>query len=231
MRPEALRCDISSYFMLGAFSDGMELLESQPAVARWWFRNFNSQTPKTIHLDVEGDGLPSNLDSDLVLTDLSKKAGYVEFQGQRKRGLLVFFIGASAITVSKFERATLAGQPRIVGLSGSCTPMANSGIEYDQSFEVQANRANLRRPVGGPRDRESLCKAGDADRCMSVAEGKPREEALEFLLAACSAKDGSRVAAAQGCDAVADTFRAVGDVATAQRYRRRACALDASVCR
>jgi hypothetical protein len=229
-RPEALRCDVSSYSMWGDFSDGLILVESQPVTARWWFRSFNSQTPKTTFLDVQGDGIASNLDPDVVLTDLSKKSAYVEFQGQRKRGLLVFFMDGDAISVTKFERATLAGQPRIVGLSGPCTAMANSGIEYDQSFETQANK-KVRRPVSASKDPESLCKAGNADHCLAVAEAKPRDEALEFFIAACSATDGSRAAAAKGCQVVSDTFRSVGDVASARRYRKRACTLEPSGCR
>jgi hypothetical protein len=171
-RPKTVRCRIDTKAIWGLFSGGAEMLESTPVAMDVEVYRFQGQTPSF-------NGSPSSGDlpyGDLVLADMSRDAGFIQFTGTEKsRGGSDYFF--SIDDDGKFRLTLLRafdfhGQIRVRASSGACVP-----VEPPKPKALPAAA-----------QAEALCERGDADGCVAAGAGietKNKLSALTFYLRGC----------------------------------------------
>jgi hypothetical protein len=195
-RPKDLRCQLSDRSTWGLFTDGPELLESQPYQRELTFWDFDGQTP------LRGSDT-------LVLRDMSRKAQFINFEGGRNAQYFFVFDDDGAIKLIFAEGANFRGQPRLVTTSGDCVPSKRSVAVAKGHPEIS------------PTDDEA-CINGDAKVCMTIAARNEDGIALVYFRRACEGGELSGCDQAAdlyervGDKAKATKYRSMGHSASAK---------------
>jgi hypothetical protein len=194
-RPKDIRCQLTDRSTWGLFSDGPELLESQPYQRELTFWDFDGQTP------LRGSDT-------LVLRDLSRKAQFVNFEGGRNAQYFFVFDDDGAIKLIFAEAANFRGQPRLVTTSGDCAPSKRT---------VAVARRDISQI---PATEDDACNGGDAKACLRIASQNEDGIALVYFRRACEGGELSGCDQAAdlyervGDKGRAGKYRAMGHVAT-----------------
>jgi hypothetical protein len=171
-RPKTIRCRIDTRAVWGLFSGGAEMLESTPVSIDVEVYRFQGQTPAFNGSSSLGE-VPYG---DLVLADMSRDAGFIQFTGTPgSRGSSDYFF--SIDDDGKFRLTLLRafdfhGQLRVRASSGSCVP-------------VEASKPKTL-PTGA--EAEELCERGNIDGCLTAGaavEAKNKMSALSLYLKGC----------------------------------------------
>jgi hypothetical protein len=158
-RPKDIRCQLSDRSTWGLFSDGPELLESQPYQRELTFWDFDGQTP------LRGSDT-------LVLRDLSRKSQFVNFEGGRNAQYFFVFDDDGAIKLIFAEAANFRGQPRLVTTSGDCVPSKRTVAVAKGISQIPATE-------------DDACNGGDAKACLRIASQNEDGIALVYFRRAC----------------------------------------------
>lgn len=171
-RPKTIRCHVDTRAVWGLFSGGAEMLESTPVSLDVEVYRFQGQTPAFNGSSSLGE-VPYG---DLVLSDMSREAGFIQFTGTpTSRGASDYFF--SIDDDGKFRLTLLRafdfhGQLRVRASSGSCVP-----------FDPPKPR-----PLPPDAQAEAMCERGEIDGCLAAGaavEAKNKMSALSLYLKGC----------------------------------------------
>ena len=171
-RPKTVRCRIDTRAVWGLFSGGAEMLESTPVSMDVEIYRFHGQTPAFNGPSGSGE-LPYG---DLVLADMSRDAGFIQFTGTTEsRGGSDYFFSIDddgRFRLTLLRAFDFHGQLRVRASSGPCAP-------------VEASKP---KPLASAGQAEELCGKGDVDACIAAGahvEAKNNVSALSFYLRGC----------------------------------------------
>jgi hypothetical protein len=212
-RPHTVRCRVDTRAVWGLFSGGAEMLESTPVSLEIEIYKFHGQTPSFNGATGSGE-LPYG---DLVLADMSREAGFVQFTGTTEsRGGSDYFF--SIDDDGNFRLTLLRG----FDFHGQLRVRASSGL-------CRAVEAVKPKPLPPGVQAEEACGRGEVPGCIAAGanvEPKNKMSALSFYLKGCDqGHEGDRLeraaAVAKSCEEAARVCDGLGYTSRAADLRQR----------
>ncbi len=209
-RPKTVRCRIDTRAVWGLFSGGAEMLESTAVSMDVEIYRFHGQTPAFNGPSGSGE-LPYG---DLVLADMSRDAGFIQFTGTTEsRGGSDYFFSIDddgRFRLTLLRAFDFHGQVRVRASSGACAPI----------------EASKPKPLASAGQAEELCGKGDVAACVAAGahvEAKNNVSALSFYLRGCDqSRLGDKIDRAR---AVVNSCTEAARLCDAMGYRGRAAEL------
>jgi hypothetical protein len=211
-RPRTVRCRVDTRQVWGLFSGGAEMLESTPVSMDIEIYRFQGQTPA-----FNGASSGEVPYGDLVLADMSREAGFVQFTGEPgSRGGSDYFFSIDDdgnFRLMLLRAFDFHGQLRVRASSGAC----------------QAVEAPKPKPLPADAQAEVSCERGEVQGCIVAGAGveaKNRVSALSFYLKGCDqGRPNDRIerasAVAKSCTEAARLCNALGYASRAAELRQR----------
>lgn len=197
-RPQNLLCQLVDRSVWGLFSEGLELLQTEPEKDQVLLASVDASTARVI--SERGD------DRDVVLTDMSRQSQVAFFSGAPE-SVLVAFEDDGVIRASLASQTKERGVPRLVTRSGDCVPMS---AEDGERAIRGARSARGERQAGG-----QTTENCESDPSACYASARKVEGGERFLLMKKACRSGHGPA----CREAITLAEQVGDLAGSNQLR------------